>query len=282
MNSVNFSIVGLAFCGANELAEILGIKAGERGVDQDFLRRGARFGERYLCKSDISRIQKQSCSQKIILMLNPPIIWMRAWHHEMLRLGYETQVDFGQALAVEECRFKGERLPPRCPEPNWLQYRRGACFSSLVNALFEEFGHENVFVGLREDLENQTKSFWLDLSRFLEREVSPPSQISWQGADEHLQGTHHFDLAMQRGFSKIPGGQRLQKTLRRSLGTWYRKTADKIFAPMSDHKINPILEEELLEEFEPEITRLSELLGRDLSHWHQARFPRDREAHHHH
>ena len=54
---------------------------------------------------------------------------------------------------------------------------------------------------------------------------------------------------------------------------------------MSDKKIDSIVEEELLEEFEPEVAKLGELLGRDLSHWNEPRFPRSEHDHdhdHHH
>lgn len=228
------------------------------------------------------RIKEFEPQAKIVMMLCPPVTWMRSWHHELLRHAYEVQVDFGQALEVEKERAEGRKMPCRNASGNCLQYRKAARFSEQVERYFEVFGRENVFVGLRDDLEKDPSSFYKSLLEFLEVDSSVQLEGKQTSDSEALCGTYHFDLAVARTVGRLPGGAGLKKLFSKSLQQRYRKLADRIFAPMSDQSINSILEEELLEEFEPEVARLGKLLDRDLSHWNEPRFPRSENEHHHH
>ncbi len=242
---------------------------------------GIATGWKLFSQDALQRMKEFEPNAKIVLMLCPPITWMRSWHHEMLRYAYEDQVDFGQALAMEKERSQGLKLPRYVPSKECLQYRKAARFSEQVKAYYELFGKDQVFVGLLEDMQDEEADFQGRLLEFLEVDSSVNFETSGMNDAHFLKGTHHFDLAVGRVVKRLPGGSKIKQWFTKSMEPNYRNLMDKIFAPMSDQSINSILEEELLEEFEEEVDSLSRLIGRDLSHWNTPRFPRDEGGHHH-
>ena len=277
------------FCGDLGIADWL--RVAER---DDFLNLFKEASEQAICGTASAweafsqeapeRIKEFEPEAKIIIMLRPPVTWMRSWHHDLLRYGYEDQVDFGQALAMAEERVAGRKMPSRAAFAGCLQYRKAARFSEQVTRYYDVFGRENVFVGLHEDLEKNQTEFTRNLLQFLGVDSSIPLVVERTNDSSVLKGTHHFDLAVERVVDRLPGGEGLKSWFGRSLKRRYRHLADKIFAPMSNKSISSVLEEELLEEFEPEVAQLGELIGRDLSHWNEPRFPRNAHEHdsHHH
>lgn len=260
--------------------------------DSEYLELFARAPKEALCgtatawkiysKEAPLRIKEFEPAAKIVIMLRPPVTWMRSWHHDLLRYAYEDKVSFGEALLMEAERSEGRGLPRRGAFAGCLQYREAARFSEQVERYFEVFGRENVFVGLREDMASDPKRFLKGLLEFLSVDTEVELEVKQENVSPILRGTHHFDLAMERALKRIPGGANIAKFFTKNLGPSYRKLTDRVFAPMSNQKIDSILEEELLEEFEPEVAKLGELLGRDLSHWNEPRFPRSEHDHDHH
>lgn len=228
------------------------------------------------------RIKEFEPDAKIVIMLRPPVTWMRSWHHDLLRYAYEDKVSFGEALAAEEERKQGRQMPRRAAFAGCLQYRKAAHFSEQVERYYQVFGKDRVFVGLMEDMQDKPQELLRDLLEFLGVDSSVTLKLGRENDSGTLVGTHHFDLAVGRVVSRLPGGKLLKEFFAKSLEARYRKLADRVFGPMSEKKIDSILEEELLEEFEPEVAKLGKLLGRDLSHWNEPRFPRSENEHHHH
>ena len=275
------------FCGDLGIAEWLRVVNGD-----DYLNLFKDAPEGSLCgtatawkifsKEAPIRIKEFEPNAKVVIMLRPPVTWMRSWHHDLLRYAYEDQVDFGQALELEPQRAEGRRMPRRAAFSGCMQYRETARFSAQVEGYYQTFGRENVFVGLLEDLQNDSGSFFKELLEFLGADSTVELKVARENDSTALRGTHHFDLAVGRAAARLPGGAGLKKIFSKLLASRYRKLADRIFAPMSDKSINSILEEELLEEFEPEVAKLGKLIGRDLSHWNEPCFPRSEDEHDHH
>lgn len=275
------------FCGDLGVAEWLRVVK-----DEDYLALFEEAEEGNICgtacawkiysKEAPVRIKEFEPQAKIVVMLRPPVTWMRSWHHDLLRYAYEDKVSFGEALAAEGDRAEGRKIPKRAAFSGCLQYRNVAHFSAQIERYYETFGKEQVFVGLMEDFEKEPEKFLVGLLDFLGVDSSVKLEVKRENDSGTLVGTHHFDLAVGRVVGRLPGGNGLKRFFAKSLEARYRKLADRVFAPMSDKKIDSILEEELLEEFEPEVAKLGKLIGRDLSHWNEPCFPRSENEHHHH
>lgn len=200
---------------------------------------------------------------RIVIMLRPPVDWMRSWHHDCLRYAHETIGDFGKALAAEPDRARGERIPTGSGFGGCLLYRKQAHFSGYVARYFEIFGRERVKVALMEDLNRDPGALLNEIAAFLGITPLSDPQVERQNDSGVLSRTHLWEFRLSRKLRRLPGLERLIP--------WrlYNRVALKLLPPLSDKSIDPALHEQLIEEFRPEVARLGELIGRDLSHWNQ-------------
>ncbi|MBK1833075.1 hypothetical protein [Roseibacillus ishigakijimensis] len=224
---------------------------------------------------------EQETPPRVILFLEPPVTAMRAWHHALLAASLENKVSFREALVAEEPRRDGREWPRRNPYPPSLQYRQRARFATLIGQAREAVGSERVKVLLSEDWEKDPAAVGREVLAFLGKSPDHELAIPPLPPQRNLRGTHHFDQAVSRLAGRLPGGRVLKSVFGKTWQDRYQALSERIFAPMSDWRIDSMVEDELLEEFQPEVRALGELLGRDLSHWNEPRFPRS-EHHHEH
>jgi len=200
---------------------------------------------------------------RIIIMLRDPVEFMYSQHSQAMHnaLGDEDILDFGEALAAEEDRVRGRRIPPQTTMPDQVFYRRIARFTEQVQRYFDLFPREHIHVIVFDDFKADNLATVQGVYRFLgvEPDFEPETPIinpnktyrSW--AVRKLQ---------QRIPSKakhlVPSGLR-------------QKASDAIYALNRVYEprkaMDATLRRELQREFAPEVAALGDLIGRDLSHW---------------
>lgn len=206
---------------------------------------------------------------RILITLRPPVDWMRSWHHDCLRYAHETIADFRLALAAEPDREAGRRIAKHCGFSGCLAYRKGARFSEQVARYFEVFGREQVKVVLMEDLAADPAGVLAEIATFLGISPDFPFRLERQNDSHSLSRFHHLEFRIARKLADRPGLANILRVVPHGVHDAYRKMVVRYFPPLSDKSIEPSLREELVEEFRPEVARLGELLGRDLSHWNR-------------
>lgn len=223
-------------------------------------------------KGAAKEIREFSPSARIVVMLRDPIDAMHSMHSQRIYNGTENLLDFATALAAEEDRKRGRRLPKNVTKDNLmgLFYRDAVRYADQLRRYFEVFGRERVHVILFDDLRADTARVYRGTCRFLEVDPAFRPRIEIVNANKkvrskRLRNLVRFAPASFRALAKplVPSPRLRQKVkaeLRR-LNTTYTARA-----PM-----DPDLREQLRVEFRPEVERLGELLGRDLSHWSRGR-----------
>ena len=206
---------------------------------------------------------------RIIILLRPPVDWMRSWHHDCLRYAHESIADFRQALDAEPQRRLGQKLPRHGGFKGCLNYRQAARFSESVERYFRLFGPDRVKVILMEDLHRHPQRVLEEITGFLGVSPMPPSGIERQNDSTALSRTHLLEFRLQRKWQSLPLADHWVGEWIKSPGRWYRRAMLKLFPPLSNKAIDPELRRQLVEEFRPEVERLSRLIGRDLSHWNE-------------
>lgn len=204
---------------------------------------------------------------RILILLRPPIDWMRSWHHDCIRYAHEPLADFRLALGAGPLRDRGYGLPDHCGFKGCLHYRRMARFSESVARYYEHFGRERVRVILMEDLLAEPARILGEVTEFLGIDPAPFQVIGRQNDSASLSRTHVWEFRMGRKLRSLPLASRLMDWFPRSAVQAYQRTVLHCFPPLSDKSIAPDLRSRLLREFIPEVRRLGELIGRDLSHW---------------
>lgn len=230
-----------------------------------------RLGEAsvwYLYSKKAAAEIKEFCpSARIIIMLRNPVDMLYSLHSELFYCADENMENFKAALDAEESRKKegykpGGYLPVKC-----LFYREIVKYTEQVQRYFDAFGRENVHVIIFDDFKNDTLKAYKETLRFLEvdeifqpefKVINPNKQIKNETVHKFLFYSPLFIRKAVRLF--LP--EKIRWKMRMAVRNL--NTRDESRKPM-----DPELRKILQAEFAPEVERLSELLGRDLTHWNK-------------
>lgn len=211
------------------------------------------------------RIRGYNPSMKTIAVLRNPIdrAYSAYWFSRMR--GTESSKTFEMALEREQVRQNGsyqERVE--------LAYLQSGMYCDQLTVYMKTFGHDNVFVVLTENLRDHAGQIVKDI-------------LVWLGADP---GRGLIDTNKQSNLSGKARFPWVQKQLCRT--AWYKRFYRRITSPgirrtVRERVIEPVImrnirrfryppmrpetRARLAEYYAPHNRKLSDLLGRDLSHW---------------
>ena len=203
---------------------------------------------------------------RILIMLRDPVTSIHSRHQQNVWMGREDILDFASALAAEEDRRNGRRLPPDAPYTAGLLYRAACTMTPQVQRYLEVFGRERVHMALLEDLGANPRETYRGVLEFLG--VDPeflPSEMAVVNPNSELRSVklHRFRTRVapiERAVRRVMPARVFQVLSAPVRAIW---SANKRQAPRSP--MSPALEEELTAYFAPDVASLSELIGRDLS-----------------
>jgi hypothetical protein len=199
---------------------------------------------------------------RILIMLRDPVDMVRSRHQQSVWMTREDITDLAEALAAEDDRRAGRRLPPDAPYHAGLQYRQACTMAPQVRRYFDTFGRPRVHVALLEDVSARPLEIYRAVLEFL-------------GVDADFIPARMEAVNPAKAW-RHAGLQRLRLRLRPVRRRLRLPFADLAAAPLTRMvranqrelpraKMPPELEEELTRYFAPDVAALSELLGRDLA-----------------
>lgn len=229
----------------------------------------ARVGEAstsYLASRQAAQEIRQFCpSAKIIIMLRSPLDVMVAYHTEMSYGGFEEIADFGEALRAEPSRKHGQLWPRQPGIVENLFYREVVKFSEHVARYWSVFGKENTRIVIYDDFKRDTAAVYRHTLEFLGVDPAFQPRFDIVNANKRVRspGLQRFVLhppAFAAALAQTILPDRLRERVRARLR--HLNTKQEPRPPL-----DPRLRQSLQEELTPEVERLSQLLGRDLSSW---------------
>ena len=201
---------------------------------------------------------------KIIIMLRNPADMMYSLHSQYLFESNEDLADFAAALAAEEDRSLGRRLPPGSNYREGLLYRRVARFAEQVSRYLDVFPREQVHIIDFDDFSNDTPRVFADVLDFLGVDSSFRCEFEIRNPNKQIKSSSLHNFLNNPGTFAILLGRLIPKSLRRSLVDRLKK-ANSPAAPRPP--LSAELRAQLNREFAPEVERLGKLVGRDFSGW---------------
>ena len=202
---------------------------------------------------------------KIIIMLRNPVDVLYSRHAQLVYNGAEDILDFEASLAAEEKRRKGEMNPKNIRIEKKLLHREVVKFTEQVKRYFDIFGRNNVHVIIYDDFKNDTAEVYRETLRFLNVDIGfqPDFKVINPNKRVRVRTLQHF-LKTPPSPLRMIGKLLLPQSLRDAFLNKLKKLNTQYVPrlPMS-----PELRRRLQEEFVSEVKSLSELLGRDLTHW---------------
>jgi hypothetical protein len=205
---------------------------------------------------------------RIIAILREPASFLRSQYLQFRRIHFEDQRSMRKAIALDDARREGRKIPARCPYPAMLIYSDHVRYAEQLRRYHARFPREQVLVLIYEEFRADNRGTLREVTRFLgidqefafqELEVNTTSKtMRSQQADDVVRsltdGGGAASRAARTAMKVLPKGLR-----RRALGGLRRHLVFGAPPPVDDE-----LMLELRRRFKPEVEAAGEYLGRDL------------------
>ncbi len=213
-----------------------------------------------------SQIAELAPDARIVTLLREPAAFLRSVHMECLRARFEVETSLRAALALEEERRTGRRLPRGGHWPSLLLYSEFVRYTEQLQRYRSVFPPEQMCILIYDDYRRDNLGTIRTIQRFLGVDDIPPTgtvevnlsartRTRVDNVVRHVtEGRYGFGLA-KAGIQRVTS-----KRMRRHGVKALRQRV--VYADM------PPPDEELMSEvrrrFKPEVVAVSEYLGRDL------------------
>lgn len=217
----------------------------------------------YLYSEVAAQQIKEFCSDaKIIIMLRNPPDMLYSLHGDLLLWKDEEILDFSEALAAQEERKQGRKIPKSSKsgkEIKFLLYFDWVKYSTQVRRYFKMFGKENVHIILFNEFVKDTASIYCQTLEFLGVEPDFPVEKKVKNPSKPLP-----NIAVRSFFRKYPNlVEKLESSSYADLVKFLFYDIGKFGQPQRPKKIDPELRLKLMKHFQPEIEELASLLNWD-------------------
>jgi hypothetical protein len=245
----------------------------------------------------IDRILALSPRAKFIAMVRNPLEMLLSYHQRLVYLLEEDERELAAAWRLQAARARGEQMPAHCTEPQLLQYAEAGSLGTWLERLFARAGREQCLAVVYDDLAADPAATYARVLGFLGLE--PDARTVFR---RKQRGRGYRSRALQALLFKPPPSLARLAGVRTSAATqapavgagaapgaaarpgkgWVRRALRSAGPPVvrlrkrlvrwnsvdvRPRPLPPELREELRTTFAPEVAKLSQLLGRDLSHW---------------
>ena len=230
-----------------------------------------RVGEastRYLYSKDAAAlIARDQSDARIIAILRNPVDMIVSLHAHKVAGGTEDLADLEAALAAEDDRHAGRRLPPHS-NPYLATYRDRVRYGEQLARWMAVFGPEHVKVLIFEEMIRHPATHYRSVLEAIGADpgYQPASFAAFNPAHEGAGGfvrsmarTRPVQFAAWRVLPRVIGDERTRAVARRVGHDLLRRPTT------SRTVVSDALRRRLQAELAPDIAHLSELLGRDMS-----------------
>jgi len=250
---------------------------GRRSLDH-YLRLFEAADERHLAAGEASvwylysrvaarRIAEFRPDARAIVMVRNPLEMVPSLHGQLLYEVDEDQPDVRRAWELQGPRARGERLPAGVRVPAFLQYGEAAMLGAQLRRVYESIPRERVLVLVFDDLRADARAVYLRALEFLGvpddgrtdfPRVNPNTVHRAPAVARLTQRPPRAAMAAARAVKRLAGRERLGILDR----VRARNRVEAERAPL-----DPRFLDALAAHFRDDVALLSELIGRDLSHW---------------
>lgn len=204
---------------------------------------------------------------KFVVMVRNPLDMVRSFHAQAVFSRDETIEDFETAWRMQNRRAEGRGIPPTCREPRILQYRKVASLGWQYGRLLRCVSRRQVMAIVFDDLVGDPSAVYHDVLSHLG--VPVDSRDSFPRINESR--AHRSKLI--GNFLQRPPRALVEVALkaRNAIGIERLGVLDYLTRVNTRRaKLQPLsirMHEELVTAFRDDVLLLSQLIGRDLTHW---------------
>jgi len=207
---------------------------------------------------------------RIIAILREPASFLRSFHLQMVSSRVETETDFKTAIALEDDRRAGRRIPRGCHHPDALLYSDHVRYVEQLRRYHDLFPAEQVLVLVYEDYRRDNEATVRRVRRFLGVDDTHPIEtVDTKPLNAVRSRPLHQLLGMGRRARNNPAAasrvEHVVNALTPSLlrNDVFRRRWHKLVYARPEPPDEAFMRE-LRARFKPEVQALGDYLGRDL------------------
>jgi hypothetical protein len=205
---------------------------------------------------------------KLIAMFRNPVEMVYSLHSQLLYWSEEIEPDFERAWRLQDQRRRGLEIPPQSRGAFLLQYAEVGRFGSQAERVLSIFPRSQVKLILYDDFLASPERVYDEVIDFLA--VPPDNRRSFPRVNENKRAR----MPWLRNFLRKPPPvlRSAVRSLKQAVGAEgvgavHKKIVDLNTVKEPRPSLSRAFRAELAEHFRSEVTLLSRLLNRDLSHW---------------
>jgi hypothetical protein len=208
-----------------------------------------------------------SPNARIIVMVRNPVELVPSLHSQLRYSLDEDEPDVRRAWELQGDRAAGRNVPSTCRVPQFLQYRAAASLGSQLQRLYDHASKDQVEVIVFDDLRSDARAVYTRTLDFLGIDDDGRANFPRVNANKAHRGGLLARMTQRPPAPLVVAARSVKRvTGMERLGVLSRvRSTNRVEAERA--AIDAELSEELGRAFADDIGLLSELLGRDLSHW---------------
>ncbi|MCH2114795.1 MAG: sulfotransferase [Pirellulales bacterium] len=215
----------------------------------------------------IKNIHRFNPDARIIVTLRNPLTMLPSWHDQLLVTLQEDVTTFEKAWAMQAERRGGRAIPSSCTVPQSLQYSAIGQLGAQVSRLLQQFDKQQIHFVVYDDLSQHPDATYKILLQRLGVDFDGRSDFSKVNRNREISSAWLRRFWQRNRLAR----QRLQ-VIRKVLGdSLYDRARDFVMPRLSRPKhrgqLSASMREMLRAEFCEDVALLSDLVGRDFSHW---------------
>jgi len=225
----------------------------------------------YLYSADAAKnIYSFNPDAQIIVIFREPVSFLHSYHLQQLKNPIsegETEKDFEMALQLEPKRKKGKAIPTGCLIPELLYYSDRVKYAEHLSRFYDYFDPEQILVLIYEDFKRDNEATFNQILDFLnvDRSFRPTFK-------NHNKGQKLRSKTAQKTVHRLSHGNGawkglhcfLKSALPASVRRFLLQAAFRNVVYKPKDEVDPELKRRLKTQFQSEVSKFSDLIGRDL------------------
>lgn len=215
----------------------------------------------------VPAIRTANPAARFVAMLRNPVEMAQARHAQFVKDHQEDVGDFERAWRLQERRARGEAMPPECVAPEILMYEEACAIGDHLERFFAAVPESHRLVVVFDDFTRDPAGQYRRVLRFVGVEDDGRTAFPRVNANVNVRsaGLARLHRGAGRRLGRLYGPARRAA---RAIGISPSAIVDRVNLTSGErHPMRPEFRAELAETFAPQVAKVSELLGRDLSHW---------------
>lgn len=215
----------------------------------------------------VREILKYNSIAKVIVMIRNPVEMVQSLYSQLKVSADEDAPDFQTAWAMQHERSMGRKIPSRCREKSFLQYRKMGLLGEQVSRLMELIPREQIKIILFDDFVSETDVVYSEVLEFLGLPKDTRTLFPKVNPNKKYKSSILGVFTAQPPVWLV----NIAMNIKKYLGIEKLNILDSLRGinteVASREAISEKLQNELKQAFKEDVQKLGLLTGRDLGHW---------------